>query len=76
MDLPYRWVTQRVSFRMSPATQIGRYLGIPHAGRRQVTLISRDRTARQHYRDGGCIRLDPPGIMLDIDAIYGRAEAS
>jgi Uma2 family endonuclease len=76
---------------LSPSTQLRdtttkvvAYMSVPsiahylifHADRREVTLISRDPEARQHYREGAFIRLDPPGIMLDVDAIYGRAEAS
>jgi Uma2 family endonuclease len=45
------------------------------ADRREVTLISRAEDARQQFREGALIRLDSPGITLDIDAIYTRAEA-
>jgi len=54
---------------------IAHYL-IFRADRREVTRISRDAPARQTHRPGALIRLDPPGITLDIDAIYRRAEAS
>jgi Uma2 family endonuclease len=46
------------------------------ADRRQVTLISRDNLVRQSFIRGASIAIDPPGIVLDVDAIYDRAEAS
>jgi Uma2 family endonuclease len=45
------------------------------ADRREVTLLSRDMPKRSFPR-GALIGLEPPGIVLDVDAIYARAEAS
>ena len=56
------------------APSIAHYLMF-RADRREVTMLSRAGGPARRFETGAAIRLDPPGITVDLDAIYVRAEA-